>query len=87
MEHVLPESVVVESKDEFIKDEAKKMIIELVERVERKMGLICDNCLKNIDFIEKQRLDVYIKALEETQDEIGIVVNKESQRKAILGKG
>lgn len=44
---------------------------------------VCEDCL-NDEFMER-RTKLYIKALEEVQDELGINVDKEEQRKRISG--
>lgn len=73
----------VEASDERVVQEAGEKIKELVRKHEEKM-FVCKDCL-NDDFL-KRRTELYIKALEEVQEELGIEVDKESQRQAILGK-
>jgi len=72
----------VESDDADVIVQATEKIKELVKRHEQKM-FACKDCL-NDDFMEK-RTNLYIEALEESQDELGIDVDKEEQRKRILG--
>lgn len=74
--------VKVEASDERIVQEATEKVKELVRKHEEKM-FVCKDCL-NDDFI-KRRPELYIKALEEAQDELNIEVDKEKQRESILG--
>lgn len=73
----------VESDNQEIIRQATEKIIELVKRHETKMAY-CKDCLPK-DFDETKDVR-YIKALEEAQDELGIEVDKEQQRKIILEK-
>lgn len=85
-EQIMPcesvKEVRVEADDEMAVQEATEKIKELVRKHEEKM-FVCKDCL-NDDFL-KRRTELYIKALEETQEELGIEVDKEVQRKSILG--
>lgn len=71
----------VESSNEDIIKQAKQRVIELVQKHEVKMAY-CKMCLPK-DFEETKTLR-YVKALEEAQNELGIEVDKEQQRKNIL---
>ena len=73
----------VESDDEKIIARATATVKELVRGHEQKM-FVCKDCL-NEEFM-KRRAGLYVKALEEAQEELGIVVDKEVQRKRILGQ-
>jgi len=75
--------VKVESEDADVINQATEKIKELVRKHEEKM-FVCKDCL-NEEFLKK-RTELYIKALEEAQDELGIEVDKEQQRKIILEK-
>ena len=72
----------VEARDEEVVKKATEIVKELVRRHEEKM-FVCRKCL-NEDFL-KRRTELYIKALEEAQEELGIEVDKENQRQSITG--
>lgn len=73
--------VKVESDDAEIIKQATEKITELVKRTEQKM-FACKDCF-NDDFIAKRK-ELYVKVLEEVQEELGIEVDKDIQRKNIF---
>lgn len=72
----------VETNNKEAIDQATEKIKELVKKHEEKM-FICKDCF-NDDFLEKRK-GLYIKALEEAQEELGIEVDKKAQRESVLG--
>lgn len=73
---------VVDSDDPTIIAEAQEKIKKLVDKVEEKM-FICKDCF-NDDFINKKPLK-YIQAMNEASKELGIKIDPEGLRKAVMG--
>lgn len=72
----------VDSDDPTIVAEAQEKIKKLVDLSERKM-FICEDCF-NDDFISKRPMK-YIKAMKEAAEELGIKIDYEGLRKAVMG--
>jgi hypothetical protein len=72
----------VDSDDQAVIAEAQEEIKKLADRVEEKM-FICKDCF-NDDFIS-QRPQKYIQAMEEASKELGIKIDSEGLRKAVMG--
>ena len=72
----------VDSDDPAVIAEAQEKIKKLVDLSERKM-FICKDCF-NDDFINK-RPARYIQAMKESAEELGIKIDPEGLRKAVMG--
>jgi hypothetical protein len=72
----------VDSDDPTVVAEVQEKIKKLVDRVEEKM-FICMDCFDD-DFIN-QRPMKYIQAMKEASEELGIKIDYEGLRKAVMG--
>jgi len=76
-----PITINVEPHNPEIEKAVKTMLEYLVKEVEKRMS-VCDNCFDD-DFL-KNRPTLYVDTLEKVQRELGIDIDYEQQREAIL---
>jgi hypothetical protein len=74
----------VNSDDPEVISQAEERVRTIVDTIEKDLA-VCDNCYGDGEEFKKKLPELYVAKLEELQEKMGIMVDKEKQREMILG--